>query len=235
MKASSRVSGLRGGSSLNIILLGPPGAGKGTQAQFIVDSCRIPQISTGAMLRSAVKAKTTLGLEAKSIMDAGGLVSDEIVLGLVKERLTMEDCVQGFILDGFPRTITQANSLTSLLISIDKSLDYVISLDVDTNEIVLRISGRRTCSSCGKGYHVVNDSPKVAGICDVCGSNLIQRDDDLEATVKNRLEIYVKQTEPLINFYATQGLVRRVDGGKSIAEIQSQISSLINGGTVDCS
>lgn len=220
---------------MNIILLGPPGAGKGTQAKFVVEFSRIPQISTGDMLRSAVKAKTVLGLEAKSIMDAGGLVSDEIVLGLVKERLSMEDCVQGFILDGFPRTIPQADSLTSLLVSIGKSLDHVISLDVDINEIVLRISGRRTCQSCGKGYHVVNDSPKDAGICDVCGSNLIQRDDDLEATVKNRLQVYSQQTEPLIEYYASQGLIRHVDGGKSITEIQSQIRSLINGGAVDCS
>lgn len=220
---------------MNIILLGPPGAGKGTQAQFIVESYGIPQISTGDMLRSAVKAKSVLGVEAKAIMDAGGLVSDEIVLGLVKERIASADCLKGFILDGFPRTIPQADALTSILKSMNKSIDCVISLEVDSSLIVLRLSGRRTCSGCGKGYHVHNDPSKVYGVCDVCGAKLIQRDDDSEITVKHRLDIYSQQTEPLKMYYQSKDLLRNIDGCMPIKAIQSQISSIISGGTVDCS
>lgn len=218
---------------MNLILFGPPGAGKGTQAQFIVESYGIPQISTGDMLRSAVKAQSPLGIAAKAIMDSGGLVSDEIVLGLVKERLSCVDCVSGFILDGFPRTLPQAEALITLLSSLGRAIDHVISLDVSSAEIVSRISGRRTCQSCGKGYHVKNDPPAVAGLCDSCGSSLVQRNDDCEDTVKNRLDVYENQTAPLKEFFESQGVLRQIDGSASIKEIQAQIRLCIDGVTVD--
>lgn len=218
---------------MNLILFGPPGAGKGTQAQFIVESYGVPQISTGDMLRLAVKNQTPLGLAAKAVMDAGGLVSDEIVLGLVKERLSGDDCASGFILDGFPRTLPQATALVALLDSIRKSIDHVISLDVDHSEIVLRLSGRRTCSVCGKGFHVLNDPPQVQGVCDYCGSGLVQRDDDTEITVSNRLQVYEQQTAPLKAFYESQGLLRNIKGADTIKNIQAQISRCIDGAAVD--
>lgn len=218
---------------MNLILFGPPGAGKGTQAQFIVELYGIPQISTGDMLRAAVKAQTALGLEAKAIMDAGGLVSDAIVLGLVQERLSSADCARGFILDGFPRTLAQAEALVLLLATIGKSIDHVISLDVENSEIVLRLSGRRTCPACGKGYHVLNDPPVVEGVCDACGTHLIQRADDSEDTVKNRLDVYDQQTAPLKNFFSSRGILRSIDGTASIKSIQSQIRLYIDGGIVD--
>lgn len=218
---------------MNLILFGPPGAGKGTQAQFIVESFGIPQISTGDMLRSAVKAQTALGLEAKAIMDSGGLVSDEVVLGLVRERLSSDDCGAGFILDGFPRTLPQAEALLSLLSAMGKAIDHVISLDVASGEIVLRLSGRRACIACGKGYHVQNDPPMVAGVCDACGAELIQRADDSEETVKNRLDVYEQQTAPLKVFFESRGLLRQIDGSKPIKSIQSQIRSCLEGSCVD--
>lgn len=218
---------------MNLILFGPPGAGKGTQAQFIVESFGIPQISTGDMLRSAVKAQTALGIEAKAIMESGGLVSDEIVLGLVRERLSSDDCRSGFILDGFPRTLPQAEALLSLLSAMGKAIDHVISLDVASSEIVLRLSGRRACIACGKGYHVQNDPPVVAGVCDACGAELIQRADDSEETVKNRLDVYEQQTAPLKVFFESRGLLRQIDGSKPIKSIQSQIRSCLEGSCVD--
>ncbi|MEI6214770.1 MAG: adenylate kinase [Desulfuromonadales bacterium] len=218
---------------MNLILFGPPGAGKGTQAKFIVERFAIPQISTGDMLRAAVKAATALGVAAKSIMDAGGLVSDEIVLGLVKERLVQDDCAAGFILDGFPRTLPQADALLLLLGAIGKNIDHVISLDVSNGEIVRRLSGRRCCSSCGKGYHTVYDKPGVEGVCDLCGAPLIQRDDDQEQTVISRLEVYQRQTEPLKAYYESKGLLRHIDGSQPITEIQSQICSFIDSGYGD--
>ncbi|HCJ56175.1 MAG TPA: adenylate kinase [Clostridiaceae bacterium] len=212
---------------MNLILLGPPGAGKGTQAQFIVDQYEIPQISTGDMLRAAVKAQTELGLKAKAIMDAGGLVSDDIVLGLVSERLASNDCHNGFILDGFPRTIPQAKELSTILEKLGQSIDHVISLDVNNEEIVQRLSGRRTCSACGKGFHVVYAPSKVDGICDYCGANLLQRDDDRKETVINRLSVYDQQTSPLKSYYADGGVLRHIDGTLSIQDIQQQIRNLL--------
>lgn len=219
---------------MNIILFGPPGAGKGTQAQFLVERFGIPQVSTGDMLRVAVKNKTSLGLIAKEAMDAGSLVSDEVVLGLVAERLVLDDCLNGFILDGFPRTIPQARELAKTLDRLGKSIDHVISLEVDNAEIVERLSGRRTCSSCGKGYHISFDPPAIPGICGVCGASLVQRDDDKEDTVKNRLSVYEQMTAPLKEFYADKNILRSVVGCGQIQEVQSKILSLLEGKAGDC-
>jgi len=182
---------------MKLILLGAPGAGKGTQANYIKDKYNIPQISTGDMLRAAVKAGTPLGIEAKKIMDAGGLVSDDIIMGLIKERLTQPDCANGYLFDGFPRTIPQAEAMKNLGINVD----YVVEVDVPDAEIVKRMSGRRVHVASGRTYHVVFNPPKVAGKDDVTGEDLIQRADDTEETVLKRLEVYHSQTKPLVNFY----------------------------------
>jgi len=212
---------------MNLILFGPPGAGKGTQAKFLVDSFGIPQISTGDMLRLAVKEQTPLGVVAKQIMESGGLVPDEVVLGIVRERIVLSDCDNGFVLDGFPRTIPQADALVSILNGLNKRIDHVISLDVDNSEIVQRLSGRRTCSACGKGYHVLYDPPKVGGVCDSCHTALMQREDDREETVKNRLAVYDQQTSPLKAYYEQAGLLRHIDGSGSIQLIQQQIKDVL--------
>ena len=214
---------------MNLILFGPPGAGKGTQAQFLVETFGIPQISTGDMLRAAVKEKTPLGLKAQEIMQQGGLVSDEIVLGIVEERLAKEDCAKGFILDGFPRTIPQADSLALIMQRAEKLIEHVVSLEVDTDEIVMRLSGRRSCPSCGKGYHITYDPPKSAGVCDACSSELIQRDDDREETVRNRLTVYEQQTAPLKEYYKRFGLLRSVYGMGPISEVQQRIATELAG------
>ncbi|BFM51014.1 adenylate kinase [Marinomonas sp. THO17] len=182
---------------MRVILLGAPGAGKGTQAQFITEEFGIPQISTGDMLRAAVKAGTELGLKAKAVMDAGQLVSDDIIIGLVKERLTQEDCVKGALFDGFPRTIPQADALKEAGVKID----YVVEIDVADEEIVQRMSGRRVHEASGRSYHLVYNPPKVAGKDDVTGEDLIQRADDTEETVRKRLGVYHEQTAPLIGYY----------------------------------
>jgi adenylate kinase len=222
---------------VNVILFGPPGSGKGTQAKFIVERYRIPQISTGDMLRIAVKAKTQLGKKAKAIMDAGGLVSDEIVLDLVKERLSQQDCVAGFVLDGFPRTVFQADELLSYLCKCDKKIDCVVSLEVEGIELISRLSGRRTCSSCGKGYHLVYAMPRCKDICDSCGSSLVQRDDDSESTVISRLKIYDDQTLALKKYFTDMGILYCVSGSGQICDIQSCIVDVINqsGDVGDCS
>lgn len=212
---------------MDLVLFGPPGAGKGTQAQFIVESYGIPQISTGDMLRAAVKSRTPLGLKAKEIMQSGDLVSDEIVLGIVAERLKQSDCYTGFVLDGFPRTIPQAEALDAVLHQSSRSITSVLSLEVDTAELVSRLSGRRSCPSCGKGYHIVFDPPKQSGVCTVCGSALIQRADDQEETVRNRLLVYEQQTAPLKNYYSSKMLLRPIDGVGSINEIQQRIKVVL--------
>lgn len=183
---------------MRLILLGGPGAGKGTQANYIKEKYGIPQISTGDMLRAAVKAGTPLGVAAKKIMDAGGLVSDEIIIGLVKDRIKESDCAKGFLFDGFPRTIPQADAMKDAGVEID----YVVEIDVDDNEIIKRMSGRRVHVASGRTYHVIFNPPKVAGKDDETGEDLIQRDDDHEDTVKKRLEIYHAQTEPLVAYYS---------------------------------
>lgn len=215
---------------MNIVLFGPPGSGKGTQAQFIVGRFGIPQISTGDMLREAVKAKSPLGEIAKSVMDAGGLVSDDIVLGLVEERVSRDDCISGFILDGFPRTIPQADSLMSLLTRSNRKIDFVISLEVDSCELISRLSGRRTCPACGKGFHLLYNKPVSEGLCDSCGTTLVQRDDDSEITVINRLNVYEQQTSSLKSYFKDLGLIHSVSGSGSISDIQSQICSIIGNG-----
>ncbi|WP_024296621.1 adenylate kinase [Methylomicrobium lacus] len=186
---------------MRIILLGSPGSGKGTQAQFITQKYDIPQISTGDMLRAAVRAGTPLGIEAKKVMDAGGLVSDDIILGLIKERIAQDDCTNGFLLDGFPRTIAQAEGLKAMGIDIS----HVVEIAVDDEEIVKRMAGRRVHPVSGRSYHVIFNPPKVEGVDDVTGEPLIQRDDDKEETVRKRLEVYHNQTKPLVGYYSAAG------------------------------
>ncbi|MGB0495132.1 MAG: adenylate kinase [Kangiellaceae bacterium] len=184
---------------MRIILLGAPGAGKGTQAQFLTEKYNIPQISTGDMLRAAVKAGTPLGIEAKKVMDAGELISDEIIIGLVKERVAQDDCENGYLLDGFPRTIPQADAMKDN----DIDVDYVVEIDVDDSEIIQRMAGRRMHLASGRSYHVKYNPPKVDGKDDVTGEDLAQREDDKEETVKQRLEVYHSQTKPLIDYYSS--------------------------------
>ncbi len=208
---------------MKLILLGPPGAGKGTQAKMLTEKFGIPQISTGDILRAAVKEGTPMGLKAKGYMDAGALVPDEVVIGIVSERLQKGDCDAGFILDGFPRTVPQADALTENLKQLDKNLDAVISLEVDVEALVERLTGRRTCKKCGRGYHVTFDPPQVEGKCDACGGELFQRDDDQEETIRKRLEVYDEQTSPLTGYYASAGLLKRLDGMQPIDAVRSQL------------
>jgi len=199
-------------SQFNLILLGPPGAGKGTQASRIVAAYGIRHISTGDILRGAVKNQTQMGLEAKKYMDAGELVPDSVVIGIVKDRLQEPDTAKGFLMDGFPRTIPQAEALDAALDALDRAVTKVLALLVDEEELILRLTGRRICRDCQAPYHVEYNKPAKEGVCDVCGGELYQRDDDSEATVRNRLEVYRAQTEPLIAYYDAQGLVARIDG-----------------------
>ena len=197
---------------MNLILLGPPGAGKGTQAQMIVERYRIPQISTGDILRNAVKENTPLGVKAKAFMDRGQLVPDEVVIGIIDERLRAPDCNPGFILDGFPRTIAQAEALQPILTKIGKSIDHVINIEVDPEELVHRLTGRRTCRNCGAMFHVLFHPPKGEGVCDRCGGTLYQREDDKEETIRTRLREYQKQTAPLIEYYQQKNRLRSIQG-----------------------
>lgn len=212
---------------MNIILLGPPGAGKGTQAKRMIDRYGIPQISTGDMLRAALKAGTPLGLEAKKYMDKGALVPDEVVVGLVKERIQKDDCQKGFMLDGFPRNVSQAETLDKMLSELGKNIDHVISIEVPNQELVKRLTGRRTCRSCGAGYHVMFDPPKKEGVCDKCGGELYQRDDDNEATVTSRLKVYEDQTKPLIDYYQKQGKLRPINGVGDMEDIFKSITQVL--------
>jgi adenylate kinase len=215
---------------MNLILLGPPGAGKGTQAKILTRKFGIPQISTGDILRVAVKEQTPMGIKAKGYMDAGALVPDEVVVGIVEERLAKLDCSDGFILDGFPRTLVQADALKKTLASLHKKIEHVISIVVDKEELLGRITGRRTCRLCGKGYNLAFDPPKQNGRCDECGGELFQRDDDSEKTMRNRLDVYEQQTAPLIDYYAHESLLRTISGTGSIEAIQQNILAGIAGG-----
>lgn len=208
---------------MRLILLGPPGAGKGTQAKLLVDKLGIPQVSTGDMLRAAVKAGTPLGREAQQYMDRGALVPDAVIIGLVRERLQQGDCARGYILDGFPRTVAQAEALAKTLTELQASLDHVVSLEVPTEDLVLRIAGRRTCRNCGAMYHVRFSPSRTDGRCDACGGDTYQREDDREETVRRRLQVYIDQTAPLIDFYAARGLLRQVQGTGEIADIFQRI------------
>jgi adenylate kinase len=199
-------------SQFNLVLLGPPGAGKGTQAGRIVAEYAIPHISTGDILRGAVKNQTPMGLEAKKYMDAGELVPDSVVIGIVKDRLQEPDTAKGFLMDGFPRTIPQAEALDSALDELDRAITKVIVLLVDEELLIKRLTGRRICRSCQTPFHIYFSQPQVEGVCDKCGGELYQRDDDTEATVRNRLDVYRMQTEPLIDYYDQAGVVVRVDG-----------------------
>jgi adenylate kinase len=211
----------------NLILLGPPGAGKGTQASRIVEDYGVPHISTGDILRAAVKNETQMGLEAKRYMDAGDLVPDEVVIGIVKDRLQERDTEKGFLMDGFPRTIPQAEALDRMLESIDRAVSKTIAILVDSEQLVVRLSGRRICRECQTPYHVVANPPQRDGVCDKCGGELYQRDDDSEATVRNRLDVYDRQTAPLIDYYDRQGLVARIDGQKSPEQVFEDIREAI--------
>ncbi|NWF92611.1 MAG: adenylate kinase [Syntrophaceae bacterium] len=212
---------------MNLILLGPPGAGKGTQAQKVVERYHIPQVSTGDILRKAVREGTALGKKAKAFMDQGQLVPDELVIGIIEERLKAQDCSSGFILDGFPRTMAQAESLDPILQRLGKGIDHVINIEVDTEELVRRLTGRRTCRSCGAMFHILFHPPKAEGICDRCGGDLYQREDDREETIRTRLKEYEKQTAPLIRYYALKSYLRSVRGTGGEEEIFERIVRLL--------
>ena len=215
---------------MKLILLGPPGAGKGTQAKMLTERFSIPQISTGDILRAAVKEGTPMGRKAKEYMDAGGLVPDEVVVGIVRDRLLAADCDNGFILDGFPRTVAQADALQDNLEEMDKALDRVISLEVDAEALVERLTGRRTCKECGRGYHVKFDPPREDAICDACGSSLFQRGDDQEETIRKRLQVYAEQTSPLISYYRDADVLIELDGMQPIPRVQEKMLSLLQAG-----
>ena len=213
---------------MNIILLGPPGAGKGTQAKMLVEKYGIPQISTGDILRANLKAQTELGLEAKKYMDAGKLVPDEVVIGIIENRLKEDDCQKGYMLDGFPRTVAQAEALDRMLAdSGSAGIDHVVSIEVANEELMGRLTGRRTCRQCGQGFHVIFDPPKQEGVCDKCRGELYQRDDDNEETVSNRLKVYGDQTQPLIDYYEQKGLLRPINGVGEISAIFERVVKVL--------
>jgi adenylate kinase len=212
---------------MRIILLGAPGVGKGTQAKKIQQKYPVPQISTGDILREAVRKQTELGKRAKSIMDKGELVPDELIVSLVRERLQQNDCKEGFILDGFPRTIPQAKALDKLLPELGIALHAVIDIEVDYEKIVARLTNRRLCPSCGMDYNLLNNPPNPHGSCKKCGAKVIQRDDDKESTIRNRLEVYEKQTRPLKNFYREKGLLKTVDGDKPVEQVFVDIVTML--------
>lgn len=214
---------------MRLILLGPPGSGKGTQAKKVSQFYGVPQISTGDILREAVKNETELGIKAKPYMDSGGLVSDDLILGMVKERLREEDCARrGFVLDGFPRTKAQADCLFAMLERSGQRLSRVVNIEVDEEELVLRLSGRRTCKFCGEGYHVAFNPPKRPEICDRCSGELYQREDDKPETVRARLKVYKEQTDPLIDYYLAKGLLSTVCGVGKIEDIFYNIKTALD-------
>ncbi len=200
---------------MRLILLGPPGAGKGTQAAKISETYNIPHISTGDMFRQAVREETDMGIKAKGFMDSGQLVPDRIVVGIVKERLSMDDCQQGFLLDGFPRTEEQASALDKILSELNAPIHKAINVEVPHDDLIARLTGRRVCKECGTTYHVLFNNTRTEGSCDNCGGQLYQRDDDKEATAKERLQVYNKQTAPLINYYKQQGNLLNINGNKT--------------------
>jgi adenylate kinase len=214
---------------VNIIFMGPPGAGKGTQAEKIVEEFRIPHISTGDAFRLAMSQGTELGKKAKEFVDQGLLVPDEITIGIVRERLQQQDCQRGFLLDGFPRTISQAEALDQIMDSFESSIDHVINLKVDRGLLMARLTGRRICKRCGATYHVLFNSPKVQDVCDKCSGELYQRSDDTEEKVGTRLDEYTNKTAPLLAYYEKKGLLRNIDGEQEINEVTQEIISLLRG------
>ena len=206
---------------MHILLMGPPGAGKGTQAANLVKEFGIPHISTGDMFRAAVKEGTELGLQAKACMDAGKLVPDEVTIGIVKERLAKPDCKKGFILDGFPRTVEQADALTGILKELGLSLTAALNITVPAADLIERAVGRRICKACGATYHVKFNPPQKAGVCDTCAGDLYQRADDSEETMKNRLSVYEAQTKPLIAYYEKAGVYKEIDGRQAIDDVKA--------------
>lgn len=214
---------------MNILFMGPPGAGKGTQAERIVDTFNVPHISTGDAFRLAMKQGTPLGQKAKEFVDQGLLVPDEITNGIVRDRLLLEDCNNGFLLDGFPRTLQQAEALDGMLAEMGRSIDHVVNLKVDRGLLLARLTGRRICKSCGATYHVMFNPPKQEGVCDKCGGELYQRSDDTEAKVGTRLDEYISKTAPLLDYYAGKGTLREVDGEKEIDDVTAEIVSCLRG------
>ena len=212
---------------MKIIMLGAPGAGKGTQAKMIADKYGVPHISTGDIFRANIKNGTELGMEAKKYMDQGLLVPDELTVRILLDRVAQDDCKNGYVLDGFPRTIPQAEVLDCELTKLGDHIDYAINVDVPDENIVKRMSGRRACLTCGATYHIEHVPPKKEGICDVCGSELVLRDDDKPETVKNRLNVYHEQTQPLIDFYTKKGVLKTVDGTVPMEEVFAAITAIL--------
>lgn len=213
---------------MNIIIMGLPGAGKGTQAAKIIKKYSIPHISTGDMFRLAIKNETDLGRQAKAFMDQGELVPDEVTVGIVKERLSQSDAKDGFLLDGFPRTVEQAEALNSIMSELGTQIDKTIYVEVPEEELMNRLTGRRICETCGATYHLVFNPPKTEGICDLDGGKLYQREDDNPETVQNRLEVNIKQTAPLLDFYKSLGVLATVDGSKDIEEVFEEVDEILN-------
>lgn len=209
--------------------MGLPGAGKGTQAEKIVEKYNIPHISTGDMFRAAITEGTELGIQAKSFMDKGALVPDEVTIGIVRERLSKDDCKKGFLLDGFPRTVAQAEALENILTDLDRQINFVININVDKDILMERLTGRRICKSCGATYHLVFNPPAKEDTCDRCGGELYQRADDNEETVQNRLEVNVKQTQPLLDFYGEKGYLQNIDGQQDIKKVFEDVDGLLVG------
>ena len=214
---------------MNILFMGPPGAGKGTQAERIVNEFGVPHISTGDAFRLAMKQGTPIGIKAKEYIDQGLLVPDDVTIGIVRERLAQPDCEKGFLLDGFPRTLSQAEALDDILTSMSRKLDHVIDLKVDRDLLLARLTGRRICKSCGATYHVIFNPPQQSGVCDKCSGELYQRSDDSEEKVGTRLDEYINKTAPLLAYYEAKGLLRQVDGEKEIDTVTTEIVSLLRG------
>lgn len=214
---------------MKVIMLGAPGAGKGTQAKMIADKYGVPHISTGDIFRANIKNGTQLGMEAKKYMDQGLLVPDELTVRILLDRVAQDDCKSGYVLDGFPRTIPQAQVLDEELSKLGETIDYAINVDVPDENIISRMSGRRACISCGATYHIVHIPPKAEGICDQCGKELVLRDDDKAETVKNRLDVYHEQTQPLIDFYSAKGVLQTVDGTQDMQEVFGAIVGILGG------